>query len=316
MVAAIRGNLGASNRLLTAALERRFALLVSTPLLIEYEAVMTRTVPLPDQTPVPALGLGTWRMGEDVRRRKEEIAALRAGVDLGLTLIDTAEMYGDGATEILLGEALRDVRDQVFLVSKVYPQNAGRGRIERACEASLRRLKTDRLDLYLLHWRGSVPLGETVEGMEALVAAGKIRRWGVSNLDRADMEELFRAGGEACATNQILYNVTERGAEFDLLPSLKDRGIPTMAYSPVGQGRLPRSTALSAVAQRHVATPFQIALAWVLRDPTVIAIPKAAGAAHLKDNRRALDLVLTAEDLAAIDAEFPPPSRRTRLAML
>jgi diketogulonate reductase-like aldo/keto reductase len=255
-------------------------------------------------------------MGEDARRRKQEIAALRAGVDLGMTLIDTAEMYGDGATETLLGEALRGVRDQVFLVSKVYPHNAGRGRIERACEASLRRLKTDRLDLYLLHWRGSAPLAETVEGMDALIVAGKIRRWGVSNLDPADMDELFRAGGEACAANQILYNVTERGAEFDLLPFLKDRRIPTMAYSPVGQGRLPRSPALAAIAARHGATVFQIALAWVLRDPAVIAIPKAAGEAHLKDNRRALDLALSPDDLAAIDADFPPPARKTRLAML
>ncbi len=277
---------------------------------------MIRSVTLPDQTPVSALGQGTWRMGEDARLRKQEIAALRAGVDLGMTLIDTAEMYGDGATETLLGEALQGVRDQVFLVSKVYPQNAGRGRIERACEASLRRLRTDRLDLYLLHWRGSAPLAETVRGMEALIAAGKIRRWGVSNLDAADMDELFRAGGEACATNQILYNVTERGVEFDLLPRLKDRHIPITAYSPVGQGRLPRSPALSAVARRQGATPFQIALAWVLRDPMVIAIPKAADAAHLNDNRRALDLALTAEDLAALDADFPPPSRKTRLAML
>jgi diketogulonate reductase-like aldo/keto reductase len=255
-------------------------------------------------------------MGEDARLRKQEIATLRAGVDLGMRLIDTAEMYGDGAAETLLGEALAGVREQVFLVSKVYPHNAGRGRIERACEASLRRLKTDHLDLYLLHWRGSVPLAETVEGMEALMSAGKIRRWGVSNLDRGDMEDLFRAGGEACATNQILYNVTERGCEFDLLPFLNARKIPTMAYSPVGQGSLPPSPALSAIAKRHGATPFQIALAWVLRDPMVIAIPKAADAAHLTDNRRALDLTLSAEDLAAIDADFAPPSRKTRLAML
>ena len=278
--------------------------------------LMIRSVPLPDQTLVPALGQGTWRMGEDARRRKQEIAALRSGVDLGMTLIDTAEMYGDGATETLLGEALSGIRDQVFLVSKVYPQNAGRGRIERACEASLRRLKTDRLDLYLLHWRGSVPLAETIEGMDALVASGKIRRWGVSNLDHGDMAELFRAGGEACATNQILYNVTERGAEFDLLPRLNERHIPIMAYSPVGQGRLPDSPALTSIAERHGATPFQVALAWVLRDSRVIAIPKAADAAHLNDNRRALDLKLTAEELATIDAEFPPPSRKTRLAML
>jgi diketogulonate reductase-like aldo/keto reductase len=275
-----------------------------------------RTVTLPDATLVPALAQGTWRMGEDSRRRKVEIAALRAGIDLGLTLIDTAEMYGDGATETLLGEALANVRDQVFLVSKVYPQNAGRGRIERACEASLQRLKTDHLDLYLLHWRGSVPLAETIEGMEALIRAGKIRRWGVSNLDHGDMEQLFQAGGERCATNQILYNVTERGAEFDLLPMLAHRAIPTMAYSPISQGQLPQSPALSAVSKRHGVTPFQVALAWALRDPMVIAIPKAGDSAHLKENRQAQDLVLTAKDLAEIDAEFPPPTRKTRLAML
>ena len=275
-----------------------------------------RMVTLPDTTPVRALGQGTWRMGEDARLRKQEIAALRLGIELGMTLIDTAEMYGDGATELLLGEALAGLRDQVFLVSKVCPQNAGRGRIERACEASLQRLKTDHLDLYLLHWRGSVPLAETIEGMEALIRAGKIRRWGVSNFDPGDMEQLFRAGGEACATNQILYNVTERGAEFDLLPQLSKRHIPTMAYSPVGQGRLPASPALAAVAKQLDATPYQIALAWVLRDPPVIAIPKASDVAHVTQNRRALDLVLTAQDLAAIDADFSPPTRKTRLAML
>ena len=255
-------------------------------------------------------------MGEDPRRRKQEIAALRAGIDLGMTLIDTAEMYGDGGAEALLGEALAGLRDQVFLVSKVYPHNAGRGRIERACEASLQRLKTDRLDLYLLHWRGSVPLAETMEGMEALIRSGKIRRWGVSNFDRGDMDELFRAGGERCATNQILYNVTERGPEFDLLPQLARRHIPAMAYSPIGQGELPKSPALSAIAKRHGATPFQIALAWVLRDPMVIAIPKAGDVGHVNDNRRALDLALSAEDLAAIDADFAPPTRKTSLAML
>jgi diketogulonate reductase-like aldo/keto reductase len=275
-----------------------------------------RTVSLPDNTEVPALGLGTWRMGEDPRQREKEKAALRTGIDLGMTLIDTAEMYGNRATESLVGDALAGVRDQVFLVSKVYPQNAGRGRIERACEASLQRLKTDRLDLYLLHWRGSVPLAETVEGMDALIRAGKIRRWGVSNLDHADMEQLAAAGGEHCATNQILYNVTERGAEFDLLPLLARRRIPAMAYSPIGQGKLPRSSALSAVARRHDATPFQVALAFVLRDPAVIAIPKAADVEHLAANRRALDLKLTVADLDEIDADFPPPSRKMRLAMI
>jgi diketogulonate reductase-like aldo/keto reductase len=255
-------------------------------------------------------------MGEDVRRRTEEIRALRVGLDLGMSLIDTAEMYGDGAAEELIGEAFAGVRDQVFLVSKVYPQNAGRGRIERACEASLRRLQTDRLDLYLLHWRGPVPLAETVEGMEALVQAGKIRRWGVSNFDRADMDELLRAGGASCATDQVLYNVTERGPEFDLLPELKAHDIPTMAYSPIAQGRLPHAPALAKIAAGHGVTSFQIALAWTLRDPTVIAIPKASDEDHVRQNRRAADLALTAEDLAEIDREFPPPKRKTRLAML
>jgi diketogulonate reductase-like aldo/keto reductase len=277
---------------------------------------MMRTVTLPDQTGVSALGQGTWRMGEDPRQRKEEIAALRSGIDLGMTLIDTAEMYGDGATESFLGEALAGLRDEVFLVSKVYPQNAGRGRIERACEASLQRLKTDHLDLYLLHRRGAVPFAETVEGMEALVQAGKIRRWGVSNLDAGDMDQLFRAGGEACATNQILYNVTERGAEFDLLPKLSQRHIPTMAYSPIAQGRLPNSPALAAIAERHGVTPFQVALAWVLCDPGVIAIPKTGTEAHVTENRRALDVRLSREDLTAINADFPPPTRKVRLAML
>jgi len=218
-----------------------------------------RTVTLPDHAEVSALGQGTWRMGEDPRRREQEIAALHAGVDLGMTLIDTAEMYGDGATEDLVGEALAGVRDQVFLISKVYPQNAGRGRLEKACEASLKRLKTDRLDLYLLHWRGSVPLAETIEGMNALVQAGKIRRWGVSNFDHADMEQLFRAGGQACATDQILYNVTERGAEFDLFPLLNRNLIPVMAYSPMVKGfpsvSVANQAAASDLSSQHELAP-------------------------------------------------------------
>ena len=277
---------------------------------------MIRSINLLDGTPVPALGQGTWRMGEDASLHKREIAALREGVDLGMTLIDTAEMYGDGATEAFLGKALEGIRDRVFLVSKVYPQNAGRGRIAKACEASLKRLKTDRLDLYLLHWRGSIPFAETIEGMEALIKAGKIRRWGVSNLDLEDMEELSRAVGKTCATDQILYNVTERGAEFDLMPRLAERQIPVMAYSPVGQGRLPSTAGLAAAAERHGATPFQVALAWVLRDPNVIAIPKSGDTAHVRDNAKSALLVLEDEDLVAIDADFQPPSRRTPLAML
>lgn len=255
-------------------------------------------------------------MGEDRSLRPQEITALRKGVELGMTLIDTAEMYGDGATEALLGEALAGLRDQIFLVSKVYPQNAGRGRIEKACEASLKRLKVDCLDLCLLHWRGSVPLAETIEGMEALIRTGKIKAWGVSNFDTVDMAELFKAGGEACATNQILYNISERGAEFALLPELAQRRIPAMAYSPVGQGDLPISGALAKVADRHGATAYQIALAWVLRDPNVLAIPKATDVQHVAQNRGAADLVLTPDDLALLDAEFKPPVRKTRLAML
>lgn len=275
-----------------------------------------RDVALTSGLRVPALGQGTWRMGETASRRAAETAALREGVALGMTLIDTAEMYGDGATESFLGNALAGLRDTVFLVSKVYPQNAGGARLERACEASLRRLKTDRLDLYLLHWRGSIPLAETVRGMEALVAAGKIRAWGVSNLDTDDIDELVRAGGKACVTDQILYNVTRRGPEFDLLPDLAKRSMTAMAYSPVEQGNLPETGALATVGQRLGATAYQVALAWVMRRPEVIAIPKAATLAHVRENRAAAELVLTDDDLALIDAAFPAPRRKSSLDML
>lgn len=276
-----------------------------------------KTVTFPNGESVPALGQGTWMMGEQRSRRHAEIAALRAGVDLGMTLIDTAEMYGDGASETLVGDALHDVRDRVFLVSKAYPQNASRKRLGAACEASLRRLKTDRLDLYLLHWRGSVPLGETVEAMEALKASGKIRRWGVSNLDTDDMEELVAAGGGGdCATDQILYNLSRRGSEHDLLPWLDRRRMPVMAYSPVEQGRLIDDPTLVRVAKTIGATPAQVALAWVTRRDGVIAIPKAGTVAHVQENRAAADLVLSAEDLASLDAAFPRPSDRRPLEML
>lgn len=275
-----------------------------------------REIALKPDLCVPVLGQGTWRMGEVPSHAAGETAAIREGVALGMTLIDTAEMYGDGATETFLGKALAGLREQVVLVSKVYPQNAGGARLERACEASLRRLNTDRLDLYLLHWRGSIPLAETVRGMEALVKAGKIRCWGVSNLDADDMEELVAAGGSACVTDQVLYNVTRRGPEFDLLPDLARRGMSAMAYSPVEQGRLPKSGALAAVAKRHGVTAAQVALAFVLRRPEVIAIPKAATLAHVRDNRAAVDLALDADDLATIDAAFPPPRRKTALDML
>jgi len=275
-----------------------------------------RTITLPSVDAVPALGQGTWKMGESSSRRAEEIAALREGVALGMSLIDTAEMYGDGATETLVGEALHDVRDRVFLVSKVYPQNGGGRKLMQACEASLKRLRTDRLDLYLLHWRGGIPLADTVDGLEHLKREGKIRHWGVSNLDVDDLEELEAAGGSACATDQVLYNLARRGPEFDLLPWMSARRMPAMAYSPVERGRLADAAPLAEIARRHEASAAVVALAWVLRRPEVIAIPKASTLEHVRQNRRALDLKLTPEDLAQLDASYPPPRRKIGLEML
>ena len=275
-----------------------------------------RNVTLPDGETVPALGQGTWMMGERADRRTDEIAALRVGVELGMTLIDTAEMYGDGAAETLIGEALGDKRDQLFLVSKAYPQNASRQRLAAACDASLTQLGTDRLDLYLLHWRGSVPLGETVEAMEALKSAGKIRHWGVSNLDTDDMDELVSAGGGGCATDQILYNLTRRGPEHDLLPWLSGHKMPAMAYSPIEQGRLLTDRTLTKIATDIGATPAQVALAWVLRRDGVIAIPKAGSVTHVRENRAAAELTLSDADVAALEAAFPRPRDRHPLAML
>lgn len=274
------------------------------------------TVKLPGGEEVPALGQGTWKMGERGDRRAAEIAALRIGVELGMTLIDTAEMYGDGAAETLIGEALRKERDALFLVSKAYSQNASRGRLAAACEASLRRLGTDRLDLYLLHWRGTVPLRETVGAMEALKSAGKIRHWGVSNFDTDDMEELVGAGGSACATNQILYNLGRRGPEHDLVAWLADHAMPVMAYSPVEQGRLAVNPALADIANSIDATPAQVALAWTMQHAGLIAIPKAGSVEHIRENRAAADLVLTEAVLASLDAAFPAPRGRRPLEML
>ena len=275
------------------------------------------TVNLPDGERIPKLGQGTWEMGEQPARRAAEIDALRAGVELGMTLIDTAEMYGDGATETLLGDALAGLRERVFLVSKVYPHNASRRGVQAACEHSLKRLKTDRLDLYLLHWRGSVPLEETVEGFEALRRAGKIRHWGVSNFDTEDMDELMSVpGGEACATNQILYNVVRRGPEFDLLPWLRAHDMPAMAYSPVDHARLPKRSPLDDLADARGVSVFQVALAWVLQQPDVFAIPKAGRIEHVRDNRRALELQLSADECAAIDAYFRPPRSKRPIEML
>ncbi len=275
-----------------------------------------KTIRLPDGTTVPTLGQGTWMMAEDWRVRSEEIVALRGGIDLGLTLIDTAEMYADGESERLVGEAIKGRRDEIFLVSKAYPQNASRDRLPHACEASLERLGTDRLDLYLLHWRGNVPLGETVEAMERLVDAGKILRWGVSNLDADDMEELVASGGDACATDQILYNLTRRGPEHDLLPWLAEHAIPTMAYSPVEQGRLVGHAGLCSLADEIGATPAQLALAWLLARDNVIAIPKAGRVAHVRDNRAAADLTLNSSVLDRLDKLFPRPKGRVPLEML
>jgi diketogulonate reductase-like aldo/keto reductase len=275
------------------------------------------TVTLPAGEIVPALGQGTWMMAEDPRRRADEIAALRAGLDLGLTLVDTAEMYGNGAAETLVGEAIAGRRDKVFLVSKVLPDNASRGGTVAACERSLARLGTDRIDLYLLHWRGSHPLAETLTAFARLQRDGKIRHWGVSNLDLADMREMMALqGGAACATNQVLYNPSRRGIEFDLLPWCRARGMPVMAYSPVEQGRLLRHRELAAIAARHGATIAQVTLAWVLRHDGMIAIPKAGQVEHVRDNVRALDIALGAADLAAFDRAFPPPTRPLPLEML
>ncbi|MFG1402411.1 aldo/keto reductase [Xanthobacter sediminis] len=277
---------------------------------------MRKTVHLPGGEAVGALGQGTWYMGERAEQRAAEVAALRAGLDLGIDLIDTAEMYGEGGAEDVVGEAIAGRRDGVFLVSKVYPHNASRAGVAAACERSLKRLRTDRIDLYLLHWRGEHPLVETIAGFEALQRAGKIRHWGVSNFDVADMEELRAAGGSACAANQILYNPSRRGPEFDLLPWLSAAGIPSMAYSPIEQGRLPREGALGRVARKHAVDPFQVALAWVMRRPDVIAIPKATRIAHVEANARAREIVLDAEDLAEIDRDFPPPARKAELEMI
>ena len=275
-----------------------------------------KTIALPDGTTVPALGQGSWMMAEHADRRADEIAALRTGIDLGMTLIDTAEMYADGESERLVGEAIAGRRDDVFLVSKAYPQNASRLRLPQACEASLSRLGTDRLDLYLLHWRGGVPLAETVEAMERLIDAGKILRWGVSNLDTDDMEEVIAADGKACATDQILYNLTRRGPEHDLLPWLATHAIPAMAYSPVEQGRLVADTQLGALAADLNATPAQVALAWLLAQDDVIAIPKAGRSAHVHDNRAAADLTLDPATLAQLARLYPRPSGRVPLEML
>lgn len=279
-----------------------------------------KTIPasiLPNGEKVPVLGQGTWQIGEDASLRKAEVAALKLGIELGMKLIDTAEMYGNGGAERIVGEAIAGQRDDIFLVSKVLPHNASRRGTIPACEHSLRRLGTDRIDLYLLHWRGAIALAETLEAFETLVAAGKIRMWGVSNFDLADMIELDGlSGGNRCAVNQVLYNPMRRGIEYDLLPWCQTRAIPVMAYSPIEQGRVLRNPALNSVAQRIGATPSQVALAWALRQDGIVAIPEATQPAHVRDNRGSVDIRLSAPDLAEIDRAFPPPTKAQPLEMI
>ena len=283
---------------------------------------MNGKVPLPqvrfaDGATVPALGIGTWKMGEEPKLAKQEIAAVRHAIDLGMSLIDTAEMYADGGAESVVGQAIKGRRDAVFVVSKVYPHNAGAKSAVAACERSLARLDIDYLDLYLLHWPGRLPLAETVDAFERLRRSGKIIRWGVSNFDVADMTELLALpDGPHCATNQVLYNLSARGIEWDLLPLCTQRGIPLMAYSPVGQGALTGHRKLATLAAPLGITPAQLALAWSIRQPQIIAIPQSTNFAHLDDNRSAANIRLSPNTLAALDSAFPPPRRRTPLAML
>jgi diketogulonate reductase-like aldo/keto reductase len=275
-----------------------------------------QTVTLKTGEKVPVLGLGTWRMGERASERAAELKAVQLGLELGIRLVDTAEMYGEGKAEEIVGEAMGRLRDEFYLVSKVYPHNASRKGAIAACERSLKRLKTDRLDLYLLHWRGSHPLAETVEAFEALKKDGKIRNWGVSNLDADDMDELAGVPhGKNCASNQVLYHLGSRGIEWQLLKKCQASKIMVMAYSPLGQGPLLRKPALGKVAEKHKCDPAAVALAWVLRHPGVVTIPKASKPEHVRANIKALDVKLDAEDLAALDAAFPPPKRAAALDM-
>jgi diketogulonate reductase-like aldo/keto reductase len=276
-----------------------------------------RTVKLPSGKGVPAFGLGTWYMGEDPATHAEELATLRLGLDMGATLIDTAEMYGEGRSEKLVGEAIEGRREEMFLVDKVLPQNASRRRMSKSCDQSLRRLGTDRIDLYLLHWRGEVPLMETVESFEELRHDGKILSYGVSNLDAADMEELWSIpGGSEVQTDQVLYNLTRRGIEWDLLPWLREHRVPVMAYSPIDHERLIANPKLLEFAERHEMTPAQVALAWLLAKPDVIVIPKASQREHLIENLGALEHRLTKAQLAELDRLFPPPSGPVPLEMI
>jgi diketogulonate reductase-like aldo/keto reductase len=275
----------------------------------------TRTIVLPSGEPIPLLGQGTWHMAESPLNRRNEIKALRVGIDLGMTLIDTAEMYADGGAERLVGEAIKGRRDEIFLVTKVLPHNATRREMAASCNRSLARLGVHEIDLYLLHWRGLIPLEEIIDGFETLVGAGKIRYWGVSNFDVGDIQELVDLpNGSNVAANQVLYNLEHRGIEFDLLPWCQRSGVPVMAYSPIEQGRVLRHLTLKTIAARLGATPAQVALAWVLRQDGVCAIPESGNLEHVRANRAALDVRLTAQDLADLDETFPPPASKHPLA--
>jgi diketogulonate reductase-like aldo/keto reductase len=273
-------------------------------------------ITLPDGESIPAYGQGTWHMGESRSRNAEEAAALALGIDLGITLIDTAEMYGNGVAEEIVADAMGGNRDKLFIVSKVLPYNASKKGTIDACERSLRRLKTDRIDLYLLHWRGSHPFAETLAGFEQLKQQGKIRHHGVSNFDRGDMDEWVSAGGQSVASNQILYNLTRRGPEWEVIPWCRERNVSIMAYSPIEQGRMLGHKALAEIGARHGATPAQVALAWLQRQDGMIVIPKASRQEHVRENLGALDLKLSDQDLADLDRAFPPPKGRTNLGML
>lgn len=274
------------------------------------------TISLPNGEAVAALGQGTWHMGESAGKRAQEIAALRAGLDLGMSLIDTAEMYAGGAAEEIVGEAFAGRRDEIFIVSKVLPENATRRGTIAACERSLKRLQTDRIDLYLLHWRGGPALADTLAAFATLIRDGKIRHWGVSNFDLDDMEELWGLDADGCASNQVLYNLSRRSIEHDLVPACRQRHIPIMAYSPIEQGRLLRHAALKDIASRHDATPAQIALAWLLRQDGTIVIPKSATLARVRENRDSAGVQLDDADITALDRAFPPPNGPRPLEML
>ncbi|KAA0547488.1 aldo/keto reductase [Bacillus sp. BGMRC 2118] len=286
------------------------------------KAFEKRTVILPDGTSLPAIGQGTWYMGENPQLRENEIKALQTGIELGMTVIDTAEMYGNGGSERLVGEAIKGRREHVFLVSKVFPHNAGLDKIAKACENSLKRLGIDHLDLYLLHWRGSVPLSETIEGMEKLRQEGKIARWGVSNFDTVDMEELWNtAGGKKCMVNQVLYHIGSRGIDYNLLPWQRDHNMPIMAYSPLAQGgslrrQLLTDPTIKEIAEKYNVQPLQIALAWTIRSGNVLSIPKAVQEEHVLANAEAAMIELTEADLNRLDELFPKPSRKMPLDII